>query len=189
MVERHDRERIVGHLTPARSPDKTMGIFSRLFGGASAADRVSIRLDEPDPWEVTGTRDVERFLRTLPLLTPAGAFVYFEGTGEPHVAEYLRSISVPAPVHVACGTIWPRPDRYHVPIDVDTMEALAHFLERSPAGFFCAHCHVHDGASIVLEWHDAFGTDPMLLSSRFGEDTVASFAASLGTSYERASVP
>jgi hypothetical protein len=160
-----------------------MGILSRLFGWVPAADRVGIRLEEPDSWEMPGTKDVERFLRALPLLTPAGAFAYFEGTGESHVAEYLRAISVPAPVRVSLGTIWPRPDWYHVPIDARTMKSLASFLEKRPTGHFCTHCHVHDGASILLEWHDAFGTDPMFVSRKVGEENVSSFAAALDTIY------
>jgi len=41
-------------------------------------DRGGIRLAEPQPWEVSPTKDVERFLRALPLLAPVGTNVYFE---------------------------------------------------------------------------------------------------------------
>ena len=166
-----------------------MGIFARLFGWLPAEDRSGIHLEEPDPWEVDATTDVERFLRALPLLVPAGAFAYFEGTGEPHVAEYLRSISVPPPVKVALGTIWPRPDCHHVPISMPTMESLAGFLDERPAGFVCAHCHVHDGVSVLLEWHDAFTNGAMLVSRKIEEDRVSSFAAALATSYRPALHP
>jgi hypothetical protein len=160
-----------------------MGILGRLLGWVAAPDRAGIQLREHDPWEVAGTRDVKCFLRALPLIAPTGAFAYFEGTAEPHVAEYLRGISIAPPVQVALGTIWPRPDRYHVPISAQTMEALASFLEARPAGFLCMHCHVHDGASVLLEWHDAFGTDPMRVSRRIGAQTVGKFAAALGSTH------
>jgi hypothetical protein len=159
-----------------------MGILARLFRWIPA-DRSGIRLEEQDSWEVTPTKDVERFLRALPLLAPEGAVAYFEGTGEPHVAEYLRAVSVLPRLHVAVGTIWPRPDCYHVPITVQSMEALAAFLDARPAGYFCSHCHVYVGQSMVLEWHDAFATDPMCVSRQIGIETVSTFAAALGSVY------
>lgn len=160
-----------------------MGILARFFRWVPAPDRSGIRLEDHHPWEVTATNDVERFLRALPLLVPAGAIAYFEGTGEPHVAEYLRRISVPPSVQVALGTIWPRPDCYHVPITVQNMEALAALLEERPAGYFCSHCHVYEGESVLLEWHDAFTGDPMRVSRRIGAEKVSRFAAALGSSY------
>jgi hypothetical protein len=160
-----------------------MGILAQLFGWVPAADRDGIRLEERDCWEVSSTRDVERFLRALPLLAPPRAMAYFEGTAERHVAEYLQQVSVTPTVQVAMGTIWPRPDCYHVPLTLQSMEALAAFLEAKPAGFFCSHCHVYDAGLVLLQWHDAFGGDPMLVSRRIGAETVGEFAAALGSSY------
>jgi hypothetical protein len=163
-----------------------MGIFSWMFGSTGGSSRAAIRLDDRDPWEIGGTKDVESFLRALPLLCPSGGFVYFEGTGEPHVSEYLKSIAVDAPVRITLGTIWPRPDFYHVPIGATTMQSLAGFLETHPAGFFCAHCHVHDGSAVLLEWHDAFGADSMLVSSRVSDEKLIAFATALNRPYQRA---
>jgi predicted GIY-YIG superfamily endonuclease len=53
------------------------------------------------------------------------SLAYFEGTGESLVAKYLTEVSVPAQVQVAVGTIWPRPDHYHVPVIRESMDALA----------------------------------------------------------------
>ena len=107
---------------------QTMGILTRLFRGVHEPEHGGIRLEEPNPWEVSPTNEVERFLRALPLLVTDGSIAYFEGTGEPHVAEYLRKASIPAPVQVAIGTIWPRPDRYHVPLTTNDDGGLAAFL-------------------------------------------------------------
>lgn len=160
-----------------------MGILARLLGWVSASERDGIHLEEPDPWEVTSTADVERFLRALPLVAPAGAVAYFEGTGERHVADRLRQISIPPAVQVAVGTIWPRPDCYHVPLTAERMEGLAAFLEANPAGYFCSHCHVYDARSVLLQWHDAFGRDPMLVSRRVGLEAVSRFAKALDSSH------
>ena len=143
--------------------------------------RAGIRLDERQPWYVSPTRDVKRFLRALPLLAPEGAVAYFEDTAESHVAEYLRQVAITPLSEVAVGTIWPRPDFYHVPVTGESMEALAAFLEASPAGFFCTHCHVYRDGVVLLEWHDAFINDPMYVSRAMSEDVVREFANRIGS--------
>lgn len=159
-----------------------MGFLARLFGAVPKEERRGIRLLDAEPWCVTATKDVERFVRVLPLLMPSGSVVYFEDTAEPHVRSYLQSVSVPPQVRVARGTIWPRPDCYHVPVTAETMDAMAAFLEKNPAGFFSAHCHVYRDDVVLLEWHDAFSNVPMYVSRTIGADAVARFAQALGSS-------
>jgi len=160
-----------------------MRILARFLRAVSKVERGGIRLHDAEPWQVSPTKDVERFVSALLLLVPEGSIAYFEGTGESHVAEYLRGVSIPAPVQVAVGTIWPRPDCYHVPLTVKSMEDLAAFLERRPAGYFCTHCHVYRDGSVLLEWHDAFTDDPMYISRTIAGEVVDRFARALGSSY------
>jgi hypothetical protein len=157
--------------------------LARLFGAVDPDELRGIRLTDEDPWRVGPTRDVDRFVRALPALTPTGSVVYFEATAESHVGRYLIGVSVPAQAQVAVGTIWPRPDCYHVPLTAEHMDALAGFLEKHPAGFFCAHCHVYRDGVVLLQWHDAFYDDPMYISRTIGRDAVARFAEALGCSY------
>ena len=159
-----------------------MGFLARLFGAVPKEERDGIRLSDQEPWCVSPTKDVPRFLRALPLLMPSGSVAYFEDTAEPHVARYLRSVSVPAQARMAMGTIWPRPDCYHVPLTAGTMESLAAFLEQNPAGFFCTHCHVYRDDVVLLQWHDAFTNVPMYISRTISADAVAMFAQALGSS-------
>ena len=159
-----------------------MGFLARLFGAVPKKEWTGIRLADTDPWCVSPTRDVERFVRALPALMPPGSIVYFEDTAEPHVRHYLEGVSVPSQVRVAIGTIWPRPDCYHVPLTAESMEALALFLEKHPAGFFSAHCHVYRDGVVLLQWHDAFIDDPMYISRTISADAVARFAQALGSS-------
>ena len=133
--------------------------------------------------EAESNKDVERFVRALPLLVPEGSVAYFEGTGESHVAAYLGRVSIPAPVQVAVGTIWPRPDCYHVPVTVESIEALATYLEDAPAGFFCSHCHVYRNGEVLLEWYDAFMDDPLYMSRTMSETVVREFATNLGGTF------
>lgn len=158
-----------------------MGFFARLFGAVPKEERDGIRLADAEPWCVSPTKDVGRFVRALPTLVPAGSIVYFEDTGEAHVRQYLESIAIAPQTRVAVGTIWPRPDCHHVPLTAGTMEALADFLDRNPAGFVCAHCHVYRGDTVLLQWHDAFG-DPMYVSRTIDRESVERFAETLGCS-------
>ena len=136
---------------------------------------------DAEPWCVSVTKDVERFVRALPLLVPDGGIAYFEDTAESHVERYLQGVSVPSHTKVAVGTIWPRPDCYHVPLTFETMEAIAAFLEKTPAGFFCCHCHVYRDGVVLLEWHDAFSDVPMYISRTIERESVAAFADRLGS--------
>jgi hypothetical protein len=159
-----------------------MGFFARLFGAVPRKEWAGLHLSDTEPWCVSPTRDVERFVRALTALMPPGSVVYFEDTAEPHVRRYLESVSVPSQVRLAIGTIWPRPDCYHVPLTAETMEALATFLDKNPAGFFSAHCHVYRGSVVLLEWHDAFIDVPMYISRTISADAVTRFAEALGSS-------
>lgn len=159
-----------------------MGFLARLFGGVPREEWTGIRLTDTEPWCVSPTKDVERFVRALPSLVPAESIVYFEDTAEPHVKRYLERVAVPSQTRLAIGTIWPRPDCYHVPLTPETMEALATFLEQAPAGYFCAHCHVYRNDVVLLEWHDAFTKVPMYVSRTLDRHTVAMFATALGCS-------
>jgi hypothetical protein len=159
-----------------------MGFLARLFGAVPRDERKGIQLTDSDPWRVSPTKDVESFLRALPTLVPDGAVVYFEDTAEPHVGRYLQRVSVPPVSHVAVGTIWPRPDSYHVPMTSDSMAALSTFLEQNPAGYFCSHCHVYRDGVVLLEWYDAFMDVPMYISRTVGDDAVAQFANVIGAS-------
>src|SRR5688572_28482593 len=159
-----------------------MGFLARLFGAVPKEEWGGIHLTDAEPWCVGPTRDVGRFVRALPSLMPSGSVVYFEDTAEAHVARYLQSVSVPAQLRVAIGTIWPRPDGYHVPLTAETMDNLVAFLEQNPAGFFCTHCHVDRKSTRLNSSHDAFINDPMYISRSIGADAVAGFAQALGSS-------
>ena len=159
-----------------------MGFLERLFGAVPKEERGGIRLSDAEPWSVSATKDVGCFIRALPSLMPSGSVAYFEDTAESHVARYLGSVSVPARARMAMGTIWPRPDCYHVPLTAGTMQSLATFLEKNPAGFFCTHCHVYRDGVVLLQWYDAFINDPMYISRAISADAVARFAQALGSS-------
>jgi hypothetical protein len=85
-----------------------------------------------------------------------------------------------SPLKVAYSTIWPRPDYYHVPVEADLLQEAADLIEREHVVQPCIHLHVHDGNRILLEWHDAFGEDPMYIASVVPRDLIDLFVRAIG---------
>lgn len=162
-----------------------MGLFSRLFGAVSPEDLDGIRLDEP-AWELDGPRTFVELLTALRSHLPADAMLYFEG-GAPdgEIRAFLDAHSVPEPVHVALGTIWPRPEVFHVPASEQALDQLVSLMTHHAEPQLAVHFHVYRESDVLLQWHDAFSF-PILLSGWFTEEQVAAMAGSMGTSYRRA---
>jgi hypothetical protein len=157
-----------------------LSLLSRLFGVATKEEAAGSRLDDTEPWIVPPTRDAAAVLRSLPILFPAGAVVYFEGTTEGSFAGWLESHKTSTSLKVAYGTIWPRPDCYHVPLESALFEEAAAVIKREGIALPCIHLHVHDGKRVLLEWHDAFGDDPMYIASAVPRDRVDLFVRAIG---------
>jgi len=157
-----------------------MSFLSRLLGYAAKQEAAGARLEQGERWVVPPTRDAAAVLRSLPILFPADAFVYFEGTTENHFAEWLAAHSIAAPLKVAHGTIWPKPDFYHVPLRSELLEEGADLVDRKGISLPAIHLHVHDGERVLLEWHDAFYDDPMYVAASLPRNRVEEFARAIG---------
>ena len=157
-----------------------MSMLSRLLGYASRSEMEGARLEDRQPWVVPATKDGAVFLRALPSLLPEGGFVYFEATTESVFASWLSEHSVTSPLKIAYGTIWPRPDWFHIPLDPSLLEEAAVLIERHGIALPSIHVHVHDGTRVLLQWHDAFIKDPMYITSTIPREPVESFAERLG---------
>jgi hypothetical protein len=162
-----------------------MGFLSKLLRVAPKSEWGGISLDEPNSWEVDPTKDHSKFVRALPTLLPADAIVYFEGTTEPEVEGFLETNRVSDPQKVAIGTIWPVPKRFHVRCSPETMASLALLLDDRSVAYLCTHIHAYRNGKMLMEWHDAFETDPVRISRQINENTIASFADLLGESYSK----
>jgi hypothetical protein len=157
-----------------------VSFLSRLLRYATKEEVAGASMGQGERWIVAPTRDAAAVLRALPNLFPAGAFAYFEGTTEEHFAGWLSAHSVASPLKVAYGTIWPKPDFYHLPLRGELLEEAAELVERERIPLPSIHFHVHDGAQVLLEWHDAFGDDPISLAGILPHDRVEEFARAIG---------
>lgn len=151
--------------------------LSRLFGGARPEDLQGARLDDPNPHIVHRPADPAVFLRALPVLLPAGV-VYFEGPDD-DLRPWLAGHAMSEPLQIALGTVWPKLMVYHVTLSDAHMTQAAAIVDERGIAIPSIHLHVHDGNRVVLEWHDAFGSDPMYIRSDVPPERLAAFLAQL----------
>ena len=148
-----------------------------------------IHLEATRPfWELSGETDFPSLLTALTDLLPEDCVLSFEG-GSPSgtLSTFLQAREIPERVHVAYGTIWPKPRVFHIPAMPETLSRLAELTRSCASPEMAIHFHVYHGQSVLLEWHDAF-TEPMLLSGELPEPTVRTFARRLGMSIEKGNV-
>lgn len=157
-----------------------MGFWSRLIGYATKEEAAGIRMEDNDPWVITPPRDPANVLRCLPILFPSGGFVYFEDLVEKQFEYWLTGHSVPAPIKIAYGTIWPKPTYYHIPLTKELLSEAAYVVGQEGMAFPTIHLHVHDGKQVLMEWHDAIDNNPMLISSAMQKEKVVAFAHAIG---------
>ena len=84
----------------------------------------------------------------------------------------MAAHAVPEPVHIALGTIWPKPRVFHVPATSATLGRLAEIMEHHAEPELAVHFHAYKDGSVLLEWHDAF-SQQMLVTGSLSDEAVA----------------
>jgi hypothetical protein len=162
-----------------------MGLLAKLFGATPRERLKGISLDRSAAWEVSPASDLPAFLRALPQILPPDSILYLEGGTPPEeLKAFLDAHCVPERCHVAMGTIWPKPQAFHLPATEQNLAQLAELAERFAAPQAAVHLHAYAGGKVVLEWYDAFWKDPLYLSSAIPEQKVRSFCSALGLKYK-----
>ena len=159
--------------------------LARLLGSVPAEEREGICLPRGPHWQIDIKVALSDFFLALPEVTPPGSVLYLEdGFPSEEVRALFEKHAAEKPTQVALGTLWPRPQRYHIGITRDLLDKLAGLAETRGAWEFGLHIHVYHEQSVVVEWYDA-PDPPMWLSKDIPEETVARFSARLGVSYQR----
>ena len=140
-------------------------------------------------WRVSPPAAPGVFVRALAQWLPPDSILHLEGTSSAEdVRAFLTSRRVESGVKVSAGTLWPKPEVFHVEADPETLERLAHFFDTYPVPEICDHFHVLSGERILLEWHDAFFHDPFYIAGDVMEVWVRLLAEAIGSAYERTSL-
>jgi len=117
---------------------------------------------------------------------PVGAIVYLEGSTTPSATRLLEGMECEPQARVATGTIWPKPRCFHIPMTQENLNTIADLFEDNASPDVCDHFHVYAGNKVLLQWHDAFNDDPLLVDGQVSEEKLKSFTNSISASYRRA---
>ena len=138
-----------------------------------------LEVDEPDPFAFRLPPSPPGFVRALALLVGPGATLYWEGQTSRTLASWLnRHTSEPAPA-ISAG-VMPVHDFYHLPLIDDLLDQLAARVAEPGAIRGRVRIHAREGEWIILQWHPAFSSTPLLLSRRLRADRVQAFVTATG---------
>ena len=154
-------------------------ILNKLF----VKQREGICLKDSSFWEVEIVKEYPSFLRALIDLVPDQSILYFEGSPSKNLKQYLISHSIPNPVKVARGTLWPTPQWFHIPIKNQIIEELVQLTKDIHPFDLAFHVQAYKDDKILLSWHDAF-TQPMIVSKDIPEQKIKEFSQRLGVQYK-----
>jgi len=129
--------------------------------------------------EIEGPESFSQLFRALDGWLGEGSILYFEdGVSSPDVEAFLKAYAVPEQLHIALGTLWPRPRVFHVPASGDVLTRLAKLMENHGDLELAIHFHVYRDGAVLLEWHDVFSSNqPVLLAATVPEADVRALAA------------
>jgi len=115
-----------------------------------------LRLEPGDLTDLGPVRDLYGLLKAIDLAMPKEATLYVEGTSiAPEVRDYLGRRQGPAPRRVEPGTLWPKPQVFHLPLEGRKLEELRDLAERHAEPEICDHLVVYLDDRVLLWAHDA----------------------------------
>ena len=160
--------------------------IDRLLESIRGTEGEGIRLDiSRSHWEMDGPETFADLFKVLQGWLPEGAILYFEG-GYPdaEITDFFNKQSIPEPVSVAKGTIWPRPRICHIPATNAVLAELAVIMEHHAEPELAVHFHVYRDNTVLIEWHDAFA-QPILMSGLISEEQIGVLAGRIGKDYRK----
>ena len=162
-----------------------MNWLLRLFGVASKGEQAGISFDRTKPyWVMKGYHDFPLFLRNLPKLFPAGSVLYLEGVAiSKDVQEFLKDRLPEKTAKLELGTVWPRPQTFHMVLTVQSVEGLARLAENHALPEMCDHLHVYKDDTVLLEAHDVLD-QCISLSGSLPEEQIKVLCGQLGAEYK-----
>lgn len=107
----------------------------------------------------------------------------FEGTSiNDEVMKFYKSNAGRVALNIPRGTIWPKSDVFHVPVNKKSIASLRDFFSRLAIPEICDHFIVYEGNRILLEAHD-FGNNPLYFHKGIPEGKVERLASELGGAF------
>jgi len=161
-----------------------MSWLSKILGYVPKKEREGIKLDDEAVWEIFPPNNFPAFLRALLDLVPKESILYIEGNGTPKETEnYLNKRKAENISKIAMGTIWPRPECFHMEITKENIEGLAKIAERYKTPTGSIHLHIYKNNKVILSGYDAFSLS-LYISKEIPEDKIKSFSNKLSVAYQ-----
>ena len=140
-------------------------------------------------WNLKGVTDPRVFFRHLPRIFPHGMTLLIEGL---EIGLSAKSLYEEYPAiytkKVACDTMSPTPDSYHVEFSADFSDRLCRLIESQGLAAAFYHFKGYSESEVIFVFHDAFEGE-LVLSSSLSEAVVQEFASGLGQRAEHAVFP
>lgn len=144
-----------------------------------------LHLDTPQEWVIYGINDPPRLFQHLSLLIQPESILYLEGvTIHPEAATFYSKHETAHRVEVACGTLFPIPDVYHLDFSPKLIAGMLDLAARRPIGELFDHISGYRLGHLIFSFHDAFKSY-LEVSDRIPEPIVDAFCQALGVSYSR----
>lgn len=140
-------------------------------------------------WKLEGVADPQAFFQHLPKVFPYGRTLLIEGLEiglsaralyEAYPARYTKK--------VACDSLSPTPDSYHVEFCADFANRLCRLIASQGLAAAFYHFKGYSETEVMFTFHDAFEGE-LVLSNTLSEAGVRDFASGLGRTAEHAVFP
>jgi len=143
-------------------------------------------------WKVRSGKEPERFFACLPAIFPYENSILFEGLDMGLTAKSLYGENPARYVcRVACDTLSPVPDSFHVAFTPELAEHLCQIIAHQGMETAFYHFKGYSKTELIFSFHtfrDAFESE-VVVSRSIGEAEVQNFADALGETVELATFP
>ncbi len=155
-----------------------MNLFRKLFN--KQPKKKEVMLEDISSWEISPPSDAVELFKYLNIITPENSNMYFEDVYDKGVKEILKTMSVDTKI-IEGGTLWPKPDAYHIPATEENYKKIKEIAENHPLS---VHFHTYRNNEKILEWYDAFDKDPIYVSKIIEENKIKEFCNKLSVTYK-----
>lgn len=167
-----------------------MSWIHKIFNAVPPEERKGIELGKNPCWQISYENqkfdNLAEFFSAVNSLVPEGSILYFEGTSDTKIKEFLESKKVENPMKVAMGTIWPRPAIYHISFTSDNMNTLVETAKNIYVLAITEHFHIYKGNKIIVEWYDAFTPNSEIcVNEEIPEEKIKNFCDKFSLKYEK----
>jgi hypothetical protein len=138
-----------------------------------------LRLRDEDAVEVGYVSDLYELLSAIDEAIPKDATLCLEGRPVSEIRDYVELRAAVRPPKIEPGTIWPRQQFLHLPLEGANLAGLRALAERHAEPEIADHLMVYRDDEVLL-WAPDAGDGLVVLAKSLPETTITYFRAVLG---------